>query len=158
MPKKLHLAPTIHTEKIRTVNFGTNAQKFTSAEIGKAVKLIGPDTYGLCAEGDKIEGIIDSSDWSLYGATRGGFSTGGIRCSGYVEVVATTALTFGALVAAGIQPVLGTQIVGLGQGDIPATPVKLAPLAEGPFLMRIVGFGPVGTGDAGTVCVAEFIN
>lgn len=158
MPARLQLVPTIHKEKIRTVNLGTTSRLFKAADIGKAVKLIGPGQYDLCAAGDKIEGIVTSSEYELNGATRGGLSVGGIACSGYVEVVSTAALAAGDMVVAAAQPALGTPIASIGEGEVPCTPVQKAAGTEvAPFLMRIVDLGPVGTGAAGTVCVAEFL-
>jgi hypothetical protein len=158
MPARLQLVPTIHKEKIRTVNLGTTSRLFKAADIGKAVKLIGPGQYDLCAAGDKIEGIVTSSEYELTGATRGGLSVGGIVCSGYVEVVSTAALAAGDIVVAAAQPALGTPIASIGEGEVPCTPVQKGAGTEvAPFLMRIVDLGPVGTGAAGTVCVAEFL-
>lgn len=159
MPQALYLTPTIHSEKIITVNFGTVGEKYLNTEIGKAVKLIAKDTYGLCADGDKIEAIITSSNLSDTGATRGGLSTGGIVKTGYFDAVCPTeALAAGDLVVAGAQPALGTFVPGVGAGDVPSTVVKKAAAgATGPFLARIVGLGPVGSGAAGTLLCAEFL-
>ena len=158
MPARLQIVPTIHKDRIDTVNLGTTALLFTNAEIGKAVKLTGAGTYGLCAAGDKIEGIVNSSEYSLTGATRGGLSVGGVRKSGFVEVIATVALAAGDKVVAAAQPAVGTKLTGIGNGDVPCTPVqKAAADAVAPFLMRVVDLGPVGTGAAGTICVAEFL-
>lgn len=159
MPARLQLVPTIHKEKIRTVNLGTTSRLFKAADIGKAVKLIGPGTYDLCAAGDKIEGIVTSSEYETTGATRGGLSIGGIGCSGYVEVVSAAALAWGDIVVAAAQPALGTPVTSVGVGEVPCTPVQKAGASPAaPFLMRIVDLGPVGTGAAGTICMAEFIS
>lgn len=155
MPAKLTLSPTIHSYPVLTVNLGTAQNKFGPSELGKAVKMTGADTYGLCAEDDPIEGIVQS----VNEGTRGGFSVGGIGKQGYVEVVAATTLAFGDYVVAGAQPALGTYLSGIGSNDTPATPVKkLAdPATAGRFALRIVGLGRVGTGAAGTICIAEFV-
>lgn len=158
MPAALTLAPTIHSEKIKTVNLGTKADKFGASEIGKAVKLIAPDTYGLCADGDKIQGLVTSSEYALTGATRGGLSVGGIVSSGYFEVVSTETLAFDDVIVAAAMPAVGTPLTNIGEGEVPALPVKkAAPGAVAPFLARIVGLGRTGSGDAGTICVAEFL-
>lgn len=160
MPKRLLITPTIHSEKTRTVNLGKKAtQLYTNKEIGKAVKLTGPGTYELCAAGDKIEGIITSSEYSTTGASRGEMSVGGIVCSGYFEVVSTVKLAAGDFVVAGAQPAFGTPLPGIGSGGVPALPVdKAGASPTAPFLARVVDLGDRGTGDAGTICVAEFIN
>lgn len=158
MPARLQIVPTIHKEKIRTVNLGTTSRLFKSEDLGKAVKLVSAGTYDLCDAGDKIEGIVTSSEYALTGAPRGGLSVGGIVCSGYVEVVATVPLAVNDRVVAAAQPALGTPIASIGEGEVPCTPVqKAAGTEEAPFLMRIVDLGPVGTGAAGTICVAEFL-
>lgn len=159
MPSRLLITPTIHKEKVRTVNLGTTTRLFKGEDAGKAVKLVAPGTYDLCDAGDKIEGIVQSSNLSLYGATRGGLSNGGILCSGYLEVVSTEQLAAGDFIVAAAQPALGTPITSVGEGEVPCTPVqKLDPAqATGPFLMRVVDLGPAGTGAPGTICVAEFL-
>jgi len=158
MPQRLQIVPTIHKEKIRTVSLGTNARLFKASEIGKAVKLIGPGQYDLCAADDKIEGIVTSSEYETYGATRGGLTIGGIVCSGYVEVVSAEVLAVGDYVVAAAQPALGTPVQSIGAGDIPCTPVKKAGASPtAPFLMRIVDLSLANPGAAGTVCIAEFV-
>lgn len=156
MPAKLTIAPTIHSYPIQTVNLGGDAAatRFTSAEVGKAVKLTGPDTFGLCAAGDDVEAIVTSVEQG----TRGGYTIGGIVADGYVEVVSTAALAFGDFVVAAAQPAVGTPVSGIGANDLPAVPVQKAAAAPtGRFALRIVGLGRAGTGAAGTICVAQFV-
>lgn len=157
MPARMRLAPTIHTDRTDTASLGTTTNKFTSAEIGKAIKLIGPDQFGLCSAGDKIEAICTSVETDTgYGATRGGFTIGGVTRANLIEVVATVQLAINDRVVAAAQPALGTPLTGIGSGDTPATPVQKAAAGDNDtFGYRIVGFGPAGTGAAGTVCVAQ---
>lgn len=158
MPARLQLVPTIHKDHVKTVNLGTTTRLFKGEDAGKAVKLVSAGTYDLCSAGDPIEGIVDSSNYSLYGATRGGLSVGGMRDKGYLEVVAAVALAAGDYVVAGAQPALGTPVTSVGVGAVPCTPVqKAAAVPTGAFAMRVVDLGPVGTGAAGTICVAEFL-
>lgn len=160
MPARHYISPTVHKQDITTVNLGTKAAPFKAEEIGKAVKLSGADTYVLCAAGDKIEGIVTSSELAATGATRGGMSVGGIQQSGHIEVVSAAALVAGDYVVAAAQPAVGTPLTSIGEGQTPCTPVqKVADQAtvNGLYAMRIVGLGPVGTGAAGTVCVAKFL-
>lgn len=158
MPAKLTLTPTIHSEKISTVNLGTAVQKYTNAEIGKAVKLTTSDTYELCAADDPIEAIITSSEYSTTGATRGGLAVGGIVASGRFEVVSTEVLAAKDYIVAAAAHAFGTPLPGVGSGDVPALPVKKVLAPEGPFRARIVSLGRVGTGAVGTICVAEFVK
>lgn len=159
MPARLQIVPTIHKYPYLTVNLGTTTRLFKGEDAGKAVKLVSAGTYDLCSAGDAIEGIVGSSNLSLYGATRGGLSVGGIGNQGYLEVIATEALEAGDYVCAAAQPALGTPITSVGVGAVPCTPVMIATGAAltSPFKMRIVDLGPVGTGAAGTICVAEFL-
>lgn len=158
MPARLQIVPTIHKYPVKSVNLGTTTRLFKGEDAGKAVKLIGPGTYDLCAAGDAIEAVVSSSNLSLYGATRGGLSVGGISDQGYLEVIAAVALAAGDYVVAAAQPALGTPITSVGVGAVPCTPVqKAAAVPTGAFAMRIVDLGPVGTGAAGTICVAEFL-
>lgn len=159
MPAAYTLAPTIHSYPIKTVNLGTKAQVYSREEIGKAVKLIAPDTYGLCAAGDQIEGIITSSEYALTGAKRGGLAIGGISDNGYFEVVASVQLAINDFVVAGAQPAFGTKLADVGVGAVPALPVQKEAAGDEakPFRARIVGLGRLGTGAPGTICMAEFI-
>lgn len=155
MPAKLTLAPTIHSEKIRTVNFPAT---FTHAEIGKAVKLDGADSYVLCTSGDKIEGIVTSVEEG----TRGGVKVGGIVCSGYFEAVNTAAdVVVGDVVVAGAQPAIGTPNPVVGTKGVQPTSIVVGSGANGstevaPFLARVVGFAG-GTGAQSTTVIVEFI-
>lgn len=165
MPKKLYIAPTIHSEFVRTVNLGTDTTKHGSAEIGKPVKLIGPDVYSVCGDGDFIDGVITSSEYGRTGATRGGRSVGGIVQSGYVEVVCNEDVTAAEVVTgvyckSGLQPARDTELPAIGTAGAQPFPVKKATTVEvegrAGLKLRIVGFGPAGTGKAGTVLVAQF--
>lgn len=158
MPKALRIVPTIHKERVMTVNLGTTASKYGAEEIGKAVKLSGTDSYALCAADDKIEGIITSSEYAATGATVGGKAIGGIVSSGYFEVVSAEVLAVGDYIVAAAQPAVGTPVQSVGNGDVPCTPVKKAGASPtAPFLARIESLGEAGTGAAGTVLVARFL-
>lgn len=157
MPARMRLAPTIHTDRTDTASLGTTSNKFGPTEIGKAVKLIGPDQFGLCSAGDKIEAICTSVETDVgFGGTRGGFTVGGITRQSLLEVVAGVQLAINDRVVAAAQPALGTALTSVGDGAIPATPVQKAAVGDNDtFGYRIVGFGPAGTGAAGTVCIAQ---
>ena len=53
----------------------TKAEKFTDADVGKAVKLGDQSNHILCAQGDEIAAFVDNID---SGGTNGGFSFGGV--------------------------------------------------------------------------------
>lgn len=139
MPK-FFIEPTIHMEKVETYRVGTEAAPLTDKDTGKAVKLIGESAYGLCADGDPIEGILDSTNI----ATQDGFKIGGIISTGYLSATVTgAALAVGDYVVAAAQPAVGTQLTA-------NMPVKKEVAPEGPFKARVVSLGPVGSGAIGT--------
>lgn len=159
MPAALTILPTIHSFPVLTVNLGTTSRKFTSADIGKAVKLVAADSYDLCEAGDPIEGIVSSSLFSDTGATRGGLTPGGIYSPArncYFEVVCAEQLAVNDRIVAAAQPALGTVLPSIGDGAVPAVPVQKAGASPTGQLARIVGFAGK-TGAPGTVCIAEFL-
>lgn len=98
------------------------AAKFVMADIGKIVKLGPVSNYVPVAEGDDIDGFVDS----IEDATSGGFSFGGVAhpdpaCRFEAKVGGATALTVGAQVVAGVQAALGTKslpVVKAGTGAV----------------------------------------
>jgi len=98
------------------------AAKFTMADIGKVVKLGPVSNYVPVADGDDIDGFVDS----IEDATSGGFSFGGVAhpdpaCRFEAKVGGATALTVGAQVVAGVQGALGTKslpVVKAGVGAV----------------------------------------
>lgn len=144
MPKFMFVE-TIHQEKVHTVRLGTVAQPLTEADIGKPVKLIGDSAYGLCADGDAIEGVLQS----VNAATQDGFKIGGIYKTGYkfADVIGG-ALAVGDYAVAGANPARGVKLVG-------SMKVKKAAAAPtGRFIARVESLGNAGTGAVGTqVCL-----
>lgn len=146
MPK-FRIVETIHQEKIHTVRLGTVAAPLTDNDIGKPVKLIGESAYGLCADGDAIEGFLQS----VNAATQDGFKIGGICKTGYKNVTGSTALAIGDYIVAGANPARGVKLTG------PMIVKKAAAAAAaGYFAPRVVSLGDLGTGAAGTTVCADF--
>ena len=84
----------------------------TDADIGKPVKLVAADTYGLCTAGDAIEGFIVG----LNPDTKDGLPFGTVQTGGYKRVELDGAVAIGALVAAGASAAAGTsEVNGLGK-------------------------------------------
>lgn len=98
------------------------AAKFTMADVGKIVKLGPVSNYVPVADGDDIDGFVDS----IEDATSGGFSFGGVShpdpaCRFEAKVGGATVLKVGDQVVAGIQGALGTKslpVVKAGTGVV----------------------------------------
>jgi hypothetical protein len=153
MPK-FFITETIHSEKIKTVRGGTTTNKYGNAENGKAVKLAALENYVLCADGDAIEAIQQSSNFDRQG-TVDGYAIIGIVDKGYKTVVAE-----GGTLAPGDYVVCGTPVAF---GTALTAPLKVKKAADqavakaAPFKARVVGLGPVGTGAVGTQVVIELL-
>lgn len=80
------------------------------ADVGKAVKLIATDTYGLCADGDEIEGFLHSVE----PATIDGYSFGSVQVTGRKAVKFDGTVAFGAKVLCGAIVARGTALASLG--------------------------------------------
>ena len=156
MARAFLIQPTIHAYPVDTVILNAPANTApTRAEIGKPVKLVAADTYGLCAAGDPIEALIASDLSSLTGATRGGKLLVGIVKKGIFKAKAAEALAIGDYVVAGVVPALGTELPENAVGE-ELFPVKKAASATGPFLCRVVGFDG-GAGAINSTVVVEFV-
>ena len=95
---------------VETAALGASASpsaRFTDNDIGKAVKLAALDNYVLVADGDDIEGVVNSIE---IGLVNNGFSYGGVRNRFYEHeaIVTGTALAVNATVVAAAQAALGT--------------------------------------------------
>lgn len=159
MPKFL-MVETIHSEKVHTTRVGTTGTPLKNADIGKAVKLIATDNYGLCSLGDALEGYLDTSNWDNHGTTDG-FAIGGVIKSGTLAVTfdgsqaaGTGALAAGDFVVVGTVVAAGTALTG---------PLKVrkatdqAAAAAAPHCARVVSLGTAGTGAVGTTGLIELL-
>lgn len=121
------------------------ATKYTMTEVGKAMKMAGSGNYVLCADGDEVEGFMDS----LEPMTQDGFSFGGVAnpSSGQrveCKVGGATVLVFGDLIVAGVQAAVGTNSLPVVKKG---TPTK--------FLWRVISL--FGAGAIGSTVVIERI-
>ena len=156
MARAFLIQPTIHAYPVDTVILNAPANTApTRAEIGKPVKLVAADTYGLCAAGDPIEALIASDLSSLTGATRGGKLLVGIVKKGIFKAKAGEVLAIGDYVVSDAVPALGTELTENAVGE-ELFPVKKAASATGPFLCRVVGFDG-GAGAINSTVVVEFV-
>ena len=155
MARAFLIQPTIHSYPVDTVILSAPANTApTRAEIGKPVKLSGPDTYALCAAGDPIEALIASDLSSLTGATRGGKLLVGIVKKGIFKAKAGEVLAIGNYVVSDAVPALGTVLPENTAGE------QLPTVKKGtnttPFRCRVVGFAG-GTGALASTVVVEFV-
>lgn len=155
MARAFLIQPTIHSYPVDTVILSAPANTApTRAEIGKPVKLSGPDTYTLCAAGDPIEALIASDLSSLTGATRGGKLLVGIVKKGIFKAKAGEVLAIGDYVVSDAVPALGTVLPENTAGE------QLPTVKKGtnttPFQCRVVGFDG-GAGALNSTVVVEFV-
>lgn len=129
---------------------GVNAAgKLTDSDVGKAVKLIADSTYGLCADGNDIEGVL----YSVEPATvNDGFGFGTILCDERFvgSNAGAGAIAVGAQVIAADQTAVGTALTAISSGvmtGVLPTPVKAGTGTV--FKWRVIsllgGAGAVGT-------------
>lgn len=83
----------------RLADAAGDANQLAEADVGKFVKIKASSQYGLCAAGDQIEGVVDSST----GTKMDGFNVGGVRKNGRVKVVLD-----------GLQATPGTGVIDVG--------------------------------------------
>lgn len=155
MARAFLIQPTIHAYPVDTVILNAPANTApTRAEIGKPVKLVAADTYGLCAAGDPIEALITSDLSSLTGATRGGKLLVGIVKKGIFKAKAGEVLAIGDYVVSDAVPALGTELTEDAVGE------QLPTVKKGtnttPFQCRVVGFDG-GAGALNSTVVVEFV-
>lgn len=159
MPKFL-MVETIHSEKVVTTRVGTTGTPLKNVDIGKAVKLIATDNFGLAALGDPIEGYLSTSNWDNSG-TVDGFAIGGVIKSGTVSATFDGSQAAGTgAIAAGDYVVVGTVVAA---GTALTGPLKVrkatdqAAAAASPFAARVVSLGTAGTGAVGTTGLIELL-
>ena len=137
-----------------TVRLGTAgaANNYSSADIGKFVKVIGESAHGLCAAGDPIEAYISSVE----AATSGGFSIGGIQQvdSKFVTFDGLQATPGTGTVAIGDYVVCGTVVARGTALTEPARVTKATSQAVSFYNWRVVSLG-TGPGVVGTVGLIE---
>lgn len=81
---KFKFKPLVSEDPMVTARLadGAAADLLNDADVGKFVKLIGDSQYGLCAQGNEIEAVMNSVNT----ATQDGYAIGGIQREGRVKV------------------------------------------------------------------------
>lgn len=77
-------------------NTVANSGHLTDADVGKPVKLVATDRYGLCSDGDDIDGFLVSVE----PFTQDGYAFGTVQIGGRKWCKADGAITFGYIVEA----------------------------------------------------------
>lgn len=120
-------------EAIVSAKLGTSQAKLTDADVGKPVKMTADSTYGLCSDGDQIEGFVRSVE----PFTVEGTSFGGVQIAQFKTVTVDGAIA------------IGDYVVAAASGKVKKAPAMTADGTTHPkFLWRYVS-GEVGAG-AGT--------
>lgn len=78
-------------------NTVANSGHLTDADVGKPVKLLAAGRYGLCADGDDIDGFLVG----VNPETVDGYAFGTVQTGGRIYAVLSGASTFGYIVEAG---------------------------------------------------------
>lgn len=78
-------------------NTVANSGHLTNADIGKPLKLVATDRYGLCSDGDGIDGWLVGVDPE----TVDGYAFGSVQIGGRIYAQLEAASTFGYVVEAG---------------------------------------------------------
>lgn len=123
-------------------------------DIGKPFKMTAGSRYGICADGDLIEGFLIAVD----GATIDGLGLGTIKSNGrQVVTVSGTTLVVGDYVVSAANAAKGTKPTANGLVKKAATPADAtAALAASRFGWRVVEL--IGSGAAGTDVLIERVN
>ena len=136
-------------DSVTSAALGVNAAgALTDKDIGKAVKLIGDSRYGVCADGDDIEGVLAAV---APHTVNSGYGFGSVQTKERIIAVnsGAGAIAVGAFVVAAAQPAVGTEIALVTTGAQTGTrPMPVKAGAGVSFKWRVVallgGAGAVG--------------
>lgn len=120
----------------------------TNKDTYKPVKLVGDSRYGLCADGDNVEGFVVAVDGST---VNGGYAFGTVAVlvpGDTFKVQVSTAYAVGDLLVAGVNKAAGTANAVAG---LPLMKKPAAAPAGTSFLYRVVS----GSGTANTAAVVQ---
>lgn len=129
---------------------------YADTEIGKAVKLTAESRYGLCTNGDAIEGFVVATE----PATVDGLCLGTVQTDKRKTVVvdAGATLAVGDYVVAGTMVAKGTKLTTQQAVKKPTAPSTIVEgLAQSRFAWRVVSLRG-GNGSAGTEVLIERVN
>ena len=134
-------------------NTVANSGHLTDADVGKPVKLVATDRYGLCSDGDGIDGWLVSVE----PYTQDGYAFGTVQIGGRVKAVCDGAITFGYMVEAAAPAAARTPETSYGKvsvsGEYAAGVDTVAELL--PYMQRKKWKVISGTGGDTTTVVLE---
>lgn len=134
-------------------NTVANSGHLTDADVGKPVKLVATDRYGLCSDGDGIDGWLVSVE----PYTQDGYAFGTVQIGGRVKAVCDGAITFGYMVEAAAPAAARTAETSYGKvsvsGEYAAGVDTVAELL--PYMQRKKWKVISGTGGDTTTVVLE---
>ena len=134
-------------------NTVANSGHLTDADVGKPVKLLADGRYGLCADGDGIDGFLHSVD----AAPQDGYAFGTVQIGGRVKAVCDGAITYGYMVEAAAPAAARTAETSYGKvsvsGEYAAGVDTVAELL--PYMQRKKWKVISGTGGDTTTVVLE---
>ena len=134
-------------------NTVANSGHLTDADVGKPVKLVATDRYGLCSDGDGIDGWLVSVE----PYTQDGYAFGTVQIGGRVKAVCDGAITFGYMVEAAAPATARTAETSYGKvsvsGEYAAGVDTVAELL--PYMQRKKWKVISGTGGDTTTVVLE---
>ena len=134
-------------------NTVANSGHLTDADVGKPLKLLADGRYGLCADGDGIDGWLVSVE----PYTQDGYAFGTVQIGGRVKAVCDGAITFGYMVEAAAPAAARTAETSYGKvsvsGEYAAGVDTVAELL--PYMQRKKWKVISGTGGDTTTVVLE---
>ena len=136
-----------------TAKLGTAAKQMVDADVGKAVKLVGAGRFGVVADGNELEGVIQS----IENYTAESYTVGTVRTGGYVEAILVGAANIGDYVVCAAQAALGTKndAMGFPRPKVKATADQAAATISAlKYKWRIVD----GTTTDGSVVTLQRVN
>lgn len=146
---KFRMEETIHSYPVLSARLGTTGSPLNDKDVGKPVKIIAESNYGLCADGDEIEGFMSSAEL----AKLDGFAVGGVQSpQGYKYVTASGTLGIGDYVVSAANPAANTALTAKA---LVKKAADQAVAKAGLFKWRVVSLGAAGTGASGTQCLIE---
>lgn len=158
MARDHYIKPTVPDANGVTVRFGagnTANDRWTTAEQGKLVKLVGESRFDLCAVGNDIEALV----YAVEVAPQNGYTIGtkvkpdlmDVTFDGLQATPGTGAILVGDIVVAGSPTAKGTALTAPPKVCKATTPANVV------HKWRVVSLGTAGTGAVGTVGVIERI-
>ena len=126
----------------------TTQNPLTLADKGKFVKLVGDSQYGLCAEGNEIEGVLQTFDFPN---PADGFTLGGVMRHQVSNVPRRLKVVFGEVLNVGDKVVVGA-VAARGTAMPAGVPAVKKAAGATHFTWRVVSLdGTTAAGQTGLI-------